>query len=73
MKLVPGMGKAMKNVNTDDKQLVYIEAIIGSMTKSERKNTKLIAQNSSRRKRIAAGSGRSVSEVNRLIQSLDQH
>ena len=72
MKLIPGMNKAMKGANVDDKQLVYVEAIIGSMTKSERKNTKLIAQNSSRRKRIAAGSGRSVSEVNRLIQSLDQ-
>jgi len=72
MKLVPGMGKAMKNVNTDDKQLVYIEAIIGSMTKAERKNTKLISQSSSRRRRVASGSGRSVSEVNKLIQSLEQ-
>ena len=42
------------------------------MTKAERKNTKLIAQSSSRRRRVASGSGRSVSEVNRLIQSLDQ-
>lgn len=72
MKLIPGMGKAMKGANVDDKQLVFIEAIISSMTKAERKNTKLIAQSSSRRRRVASGSGRSVSEVNKLIQSLDQ-
>jgi signal recognition particle subunit SRP54 len=72
MKMIPGMGKAMKGANIDDKQLVFIEAIISSMTKAERKNTKLIAQSSSRRRRVAAGSGRSVSEVNKLIQSLDQ-
>ncbi len=72
MKLIPGMNKAMKGANVDDKQLVYVESIIGSMTKAERKNKKLIAQSSSRRRRVASGSGRSVSEVNRLIQSLDQ-
>jgi len=72
MKLIPGMNKAMKGANVDDKQLVYVEAIIGSMTKAERKNTNLIAQSSSRRRRVASGSGRSVSEINRLIQSLDQ-
>lgn len=72
MKLIPGMGKAMKDVDIDDKQTVFIEAIISSMTKKERKNPKLIAQSSSRRKRIAEGSGRKVSEVNKLIQNLDQ-
>ncbi|MBN2604213.1 MAG: signal recognition particle protein [Bacilli bacterium] len=72
MKLIPGMNKAMQGANVDDKQLVFVEAIISSMTKSERKNPKLISQSSSRRKRIAKGSGRSVSEVNRLIQSLEQ-
>lgn len=72
MKLIPGMNKMMKNADIDDKQLVYIEALISSMTKAERKNPKLIAQSSSRRRRVANGSGRSVSEVNRLIQSLDQ-
>lgn len=72
MKLIPGMNKAMKNTNVDEKQLVYVEAIIGSMTSKERKKPKLIAQSSSRRRRVASGSGRSVSEVNRLIQSLDQ-
>jgi signal recognition particle subunit SRP54 len=72
MKLIPGMNKAMKNVDVDDKQLVYVEAIITSMTKEERKNPKLIAQSSQRRRRIANGSGRKVSEVNRLITTLEQ-
>jgi len=72
LKLIPGMGKALKGQNIDEKQLVYVEAIISSMTKAERKNPKLISSSSSRRKRVARGSGRSVSEVNRLIQSLDQ-
>ena len=72
MKLIPGMGKAMKGVDVDDKQLVFVEAIIQSMTKAERKNPKLIAQSSSRRRRISRGCGRSVSEVNKLIQSLEQ-
>lgn len=72
MKLIPGMGNALKGQNIDEKQLVYVEAMISSMTKEERKNPKLIAQSSSRRKRIANGSGRKVSEVNRLIQSLEQ-
>jgi len=72
MKLIPGMGKALKGQQVDEKQLVYVEAMISSMTKAERKQPKLIAQSSSRRKRISEGSGRKVSEVNRLIQSLDQ-
>jgi len=72
MKLIPGMGKAMKGVDVDEKQLVHVEAIIQSMTKAERKNPKLIAQSSSRRRRISRGCGRSVSEVNKLIQSLEQ-
>lgn len=72
LKLVPGMGKALKNQDIDDKQLVFVEAIISSMTKAERKNPKLIQSSSSRRRRIAAGSGRKVADVNRLIESLDQ-
>ena len=72
MKLIPGMGKALKGKDIDEKQLVYIEAIISSMTKDERKNPKLISQSSSRRRRVANGSGRSVTEINRLIQTLDQ-
>ena len=72
MKMIPGMGKQLKGVDMDDKKLVYIEAIISSMTKAERKSPKLIAHSSSRRQRVAKGSGRSVTEVNRLIQSIDQ-
>lgn len=72
MKLVPGMSNMMKGVDIDDRQTVYIEAMISSMTKEERKNPKLIAQSSSRRRRVANGSGRKVSEVNRLIQTLEQ-
>ncbi len=72
MKLIPGMGKALKGQDIDEKQLVYVEAMISSMTKAERKNPKLISQSSSRRRRIAKGAGKSVSDVNRLIQSLEQ-
>ena len=72
MKLIPGMGKALKGKDIDEKQLVYVEAMISSMTKEERKNPKLVAQSSSRRRRVAGGSGKSVSDVNRLIQTLDQ-
>ena len=72
MKMIPGMGKALKGQDVDEKQLVYVEAMISSMSKKERKDPKLIAQSSSRRRRIASGSGRSVSEVNRLIQTMGQ-
>jgi signal recognition particle subunit SRP54 len=72
MKLIPGMGKALKGQDIDEKQLVYVEAMISSMTKEERKNPHLIAQSSSRRRRVAAGSGKNVSDVNKLIQTLDQ-
>lgn len=72
MKLIPGMNKALKGANIDEKQTVYIKALIQSMTKAERKNPKLISRSSSRRRRVARGSGRGVSDVNRLIQSLEQ-
>ncbi len=72
MKLIPGMNKMTKNMNVDDKQIVYIETLINSMTKQERKKPELIKNSSSRRRRVAQGSGRSVAEVNRLLQTLDQ-
>lgn len=72
MKLIPGMNKMTKNMDIDDKQLVQVEAIIQSMTKAERKNPKLIEQSSSRRRRIASGCGKRVSDVNRVIESLNQ-
>ncbi len=71
LKLIPGMSQALKKQDIDDKQIVYVEAMIQSMTKEERKNPKLIQRSSSRRRRIASGSGRKVSEVNRLIESLE--
>lgn len=66
MGMVPGMNKAIKNTDIDDKQLVRVESIIQSMTKIERSNPKLL--NGSRRKRIANGSGNSIQDVNRLIK-----
>lgn len=66
IKMMPGMGgKAMKGLQIDDRALVYIEAIINSMTLEERHRPNII--NGSRRKRIAAGSGTSVQEVNKLL------
>ena len=70
---LPGMGKikeAMNNV--DDKQFDNIKAIIFSMTKEERANPDLIDRSSRRRERIAKGSGRSVAEVNKLRQMIEQ-
>ncbi|UTW60845.1 signal recognition particle protein [bacterium SCSIO 12741] len=64
--MIPGMGKALKNVELEDDAFKHIEAIIYSMTPEERENPSII--NGSRRKRIAQGSGREVQEVNRLIK-----
>ncbi len=68
--MIPGMGKAMKNVDIDDDAFKGIEAIIHSMTNQERKNPNLL--NGSRKKRIASGSGTSVVEVNQLIKQFSQ-
>lgn len=69
--LMPGMGKAKKMLDQagglDDKEIVRQEAIIGSMTKKERTTPKLL--NASRKKRIAAGSGTSVQEINKLVKA----
>lgn len=64
--MIPGMNKAMKDVKVDDKEFVKIEAIINSMTGEERRNYNVI--NGSRRKRIAIGSGTTVTDVNRLLK-----
>jgi signal recognition particle subunit SRP54 len=61
-----GVFKQMSKMNIDDKRILYFEAIINSMTTKERENPKII--NGSRRKRIARGSGRPVSEVNQLLK-----
>lgn len=67
--MLPGMDKAMKNVEVDDKAYGKVEAIILSMTKHERENPKVL--NGSRRRRIALGSGTSVMEVNRLLKQFE--
>ena len=64
--MIPGMGKAMKNVDIDDDAFKHIEAMINSMTLSERQNPDII--NGSRRKRIATGAGRTVQDVNGLLK-----
>ncbi len=68
--MIPGMGKAMKNMDIDDDAFKHIEAIIFSMTPHERENPALI--NGTRRKRIALGSGTDVQEVNRLLKQFDE-
>lgn len=71
MGMIPGMNnKAMKGMQVDESQLKRVEAIIFSMTPRERSKPILI--NGSRRKRIAAGSGTSVQEVNRLLKQFEQ-
>ncbi|MBS2097545.1 signal recognition particle protein [Carboxylicivirga linearis] len=67
--MIPGMGKMLKNVDIDDDAFKGIEAIIRSMTPLEREQPGVI--NGSRKKRIAAGSGTSIQEVNRLIKQFD--
>ena len=67
---IPGIGNQLDNINIDDRQIDWIQAIILSMTPAERENPSLL--NPSRKRRIAAGSGRSVEEVNRLIKQLEQ-
>lgn len=67
--MIPGVGKALKNVDIPDDAFKSIEAIIGSMTPYERKNPEVI--NQSRRRRIASGSGTSLQEVNKLIKQFE--
>ncbi len=68
--MIPGMGKALRNMDMDDDSFKGIEAIIRSMTLEERTNP--VIMNGSRRKRIADGSGTSVQEVNQLIKQFDE-
>lgn len=70
MGMIPGVGKAIKDVDIDDDAFKGIEAMIQSMTPMERENPKLI--NGSRRKRIAQGSGTSVQELNKLLNQFTQ-
>ena len=68
--MIPGVGKAIKDVDIDDNAFKGIEAIILSMTPKERTNPELL--NTSRRQRIAKGSGTSIQDVNRLVKQFDQ-
>ncbi|HAQ64774.1 MAG TPA: signal recognition particle protein [Bacteroidales bacterium] len=68
--MIPGMGKALKDIDVDDDAFKSIEAIIQSMTPQERQNPILL--NGSRRKRIANGSGTDIQDVNRLIKQFDE-
>ncbi len=67
--MIPGVGKAIKDIDIDDNAFKGIEAIIRSMTEQERQHPEII--NGSRRKRIAKGSGTDIREVNRLIKQFD--
>lgn len=71
--MLPGVGSQIKDMDIDDKHLAHIEAIIRSMTLEERRNPRVLKkQGGRRRKRIAAGSGRSVTEVNRLLKQFEE-
>jgi signal recognition particle subunit SRP54 len=67
--MIPGIGKALKDVDISDDAFKHVEAIIQSMTPKERKNPDII--NGSRRRRIALGSGTSITEVNKLIKQFE--
>ncbi len=68
--MIPGVGKALKNIDIDDDAFKGIEAIIQSMTPEEREHPEIL--NGTRRKRIAKGSGTSIQEINRLIKQFDE-
>ena len=68
--MIPGVGKALRDVDIDDNAFKSLEAMIHSMTPQERQNPELL--NTSRRMRIAKGSGTSIQEVNRFIKQFDQ-
>ena len=68
--MIPGMGKALRDINIDDDAFAGIEAIISSMTPYEREHPEVL--NGSRRKRIATGSGNDITEINRLIKQFEE-
>lgn len=68
--MIPGVGKALKDIDIDDDAFKGVEAIIYSMTAAEREDPALI--NGSRRKRIAEGSGTTVQDVNRLLKQFEE-
>jgi len=70
LKMIPGLGAQLKDINIDDKEMAHVEAMILSMTPKERRNPDLI--NVRRRERIAKGSGRPIADVHRLIKQFEQ-
>lgn len=72
LSLIPGIGSQIKNINFDESQFAYIEAIIGSMTKEERNNPDLVNKSHSRKTRIATGSGRTYQEINSLTKKFEE-
>ena len=70
LKMLPGVGAQLKDINVDENELKHVEAIILSMTPKERRNPDII--NVRRRERIARGSGRPIAEVHRLIKQFEQ-
>lgn len=70
LSMLPGIGSKLNDIDVDERQFERIEAIITSMTKAEREKPSII--NPSRKKRIAAGSGNDVSEVNKLLRQFEQ-
>lgn len=70
LSMLPGMDKQLRDVDVDDRQLLRVESIIYSMTKAERRKPDII--NASRKRRIAAGSGVKVEDVNRLLKQYEQ-
>lgn len=71
LSLIPGLGARLKNLEIDDRQFAYIEAIVFSMTEEERRKPELVARSPSRRERITKGSGRTYQEVNSLTKRFD--
>jgi len=70
LKMIPGVGRQLSNVQVDEKGFVRVEAIINSMTREERHNPRIL--NGNRRKRIAQGSGTRVQDVNQLMNQFEQ-
>ncbi len=70
LSMIPGMDKQLRDVDIDDRQMLRVEAIIKSMTKKEREKPDII--NASRKRRIAAGCGQGVEEVNKLLKQYEQ-
>lgn len=66
LSMIPGLGRHLKGISVDEREIIKVEAIINSMTRQERKNYVIL--NSSRKRRIARGSGTTVADVNRLLK-----